>query len=48
MYMRLQVKIQLKGYYILYKNTLGVKKRGQVESTSYFYVLHVTKRCDIR
>ena len=32
----------------LYKNTLGVKKRGQVGSTSYFYFLHATKRCDIR
>ena len=28
---------------MLYKNTLGVKKQGQVESTSYFYFLHVTK-----
>ena len=30
------------------KTPLVWKKRGQVWSTSYFYFLHVTKRCDIR
>ena len=28
---------------MLYKNTLDVKKRGQVGSTCYFYFLHATK-----
>ena len=48
MYVCMYVCMHVYSMYVLYKNTLGEKKHGQVGSTSYFYFLHVTKRCDIK
>ena len=42
-YCIVQQKQPTKSIDMLCKNTLGVKKQGQVGSTSYFYFLHVTK-----
>ena len=42
------VSLLSKLYIKAIQNILGVKKQGHVRSTSYFYFLHATKRCDIR